>query len=382
MDAGERGLKLILAVDAIVPPLTGIGRYAWELARYYRTASAEDLDAVLYYFAGEWVSDPEQLLDGRPGRSAAALPKARFWLRASAAMRSWHHQRALRTHVFHSPNYFLPEYVEGGVITVHDLSVFKYPETHPIERIRHFERSFVSTLRRTAHIITDSEAIKREVSEYFGWPLGNITTVPLGVPREFRPYDPEDLVVALNQYRLSPGGYTLCVSTLEPRKRVDALLAAYSVLPADLRARYPLVLAGSSGWLSDELRGMIAKGEAEGWLRYLGFVPEPLLPLLYAGAHAFFFPSRYEGFGLPVLEALASGVPTLTSRSSSLPEVAGGAAWLVDPDDDATLRDGIEHVICDAAWRTAAVARGLQVASEASWTRCAQRTLDVCRRLA
>lgn len=379
MDVGECDLKLILAVDAIVPPLTGIGRYTWELASHYATPDS-GLDSIRYFFAGQWVHDPRNLLNGPPPNHV--FPRKGFWPRLSAGWRQWYERRAIREHVFHSPNYFLPEWVEGGVVTVHDLSVFKYPETHPVERIRHFERSFASTLARTTHIITDSEAIRHEVASHFGWPLEKITSVRLGVPPEFRQHGGEVLFEPLARYQLVPGAYTLCVSTLEPRKRIDALLAAYAELPLSLKSRFPLVLVGSEGWLSDALRQNVARGEQEGWLRYLGFVPDAALPYLYAGAHAFFFPSLYEGFGLPVLEALASGVPTLTSNCSSLPEVADGAAWLVEPGDHVALRDGIAKVICDDEWRATAVERGLAVASETTWTRCARRTLDICRRFA
>jgi glycosyltransferase involved in cell wall biosynthesis len=303
-------------------------------------------------------------------------------LRPPASALRWNLQRKVKGCLLHSPNYLLPGMVDTGVVTIHDLSVFKYPEMHPEVRIRQFERRFASTLKKASHLITDSEAIREEVAEYFGWEKDRITAVPLGVTREFRPYDKAELVAPLSRYGLAAGGYSLCVSTLEPRKRIDRLLDAYGDLPVASRIRYPLVLAGSKGWFNERLEAKIAVGEAQGWLRYLGFVPEADLPYLYAGAHAFFLPSLYEGFGLPVLEALASGVPTLTSSSSSLPEVAGGAAWLVAPDDHDALKEGVEKVMFDDEWRALAIDRGLQVAAEKTWHRCAQLTLDVCRRFA
>jgi glycosyltransferase involved in cell wall biosynthesis len=370
-------VKVVLAVDAIIPPLTGIGRYTWELANYY-SGLTDKLDDVRFYMAGRWIQDPAQLLEVPIKPSHSRVPK---FLRPSAKKFSrWNGQRATRKHLFHSPNYFLPKTVSSGIVTVHDLSVFKYPEMHPAARLQHFEQSFESTLNRSVHLITDSEAIRHEVSEYFGWSLDKITSVSLGVSPEFRPYNASELVRQLSQHDLIPGRYSLCVSTLEPRKRVDRLLQAYTELPTALRQRYPLVLAGSSGWLNDELRQQITRGEEEGWLRYVGFVSEEFLPLLYAGARAFFFPSLYEGFGLPVLEALAAGVPTLTSNCSSLPEVADGAAWLVEPDDNMSLLEGVEKVLSDDVWRALAIERGLAVASGASWQRCAERTLDVYQR--
>lgn len=373
-------MKLILAVDAIVPPLTGIGRYTWELARHYQLQG--DLDALRFFFAGRWVADPASLLQAPASGAKLPVHKRKPLWKAPAWWSQWQMRCSLRGHVFHSPNYFLPPAVECGLVTVHDLSVFKYPETHPMERLRHFERGFASTLERARHLITDSESTRREVAQYFSWPLDNITAISLGAPLEFHPRAPEALLPSLREQGLAPGGYALCVSTLEPRKRIDRLLKAYREIPAALRQHYPLVLAGSKGWLNDSLLTQIEQGQQEGWLRYLGFVPETFLPLLYAGARAFLFPSVYEGFGLPVLEALASGIPTLTSDCSSLPEVAGGAAWLVQPDDHATLCEGIAKVLCDEAWRAQAVERGLQVARQHSWARCATRTLEVCKRFA
>ncbi|WP_176050573.1 glycosyltransferase family 1 protein [Burkholderia sp. BCC1644] len=373
-------MRLALAVDAIAPPLTGIGRYAWELASHYQTMRNE-FDALRFFCSDRWVKDPARLLIS--AAHAASGRKSSFFLpRTARNWRRWWMGREMRGHVFHSPNYFLPEQVESGIVTVHDLSVFKYPETHPVERIRHFERSFTSTLRRATHLITDSEATRTEVIGYFGWPSERVTAIGLGVSDKFRLRDASEAGAALREHGLVHGGYSLCVSTLEPRKRIDRLLDAYRDIPMALRSCYPLVLAGSRGWLSDALQEQIVVGESEGWLKYLGFADEAFLPLLYSGARAFLFPSVYEGFGLPVLEAMASGVPTLTSNHSSLPEVANGAAWLVEPDDHDALRDGIGRVLCDNAWRISAVRRGLDVACGATWNQCAKRTLDVCRRSA
>ncbi|WP_186015925.1 glycosyltransferase family 4 protein [Burkholderia gladioli] len=374
-------MKLAFAVDAIAPPLTGIGRYAWELAWHFMHFD-EPLQSLRFFFADEPIEDPSWVIGGdaeKGRRRPRWLPRSITSTRRFRGLRMRHR---LRGHLFHSPNYFLPYPVDRGIVTIHDLSVFRFPETHPVERLKHFERSFDSTLRRASHLLTDSEAIRHEVAAYFGWPLDRITAVPLGVRPEFRPRGAEEISMPLAQYGLVPGGYALSVSTLEPRKRIDRLMAAYADLPSALREDYPLVLVGGAGWLSEALHGAIASAEQEGWLRYLGFVPEALLPVLYAGARAFFMPSKYEGFGLPVLEALASGVPTLTSNTSSLPEVAGGAAWLVEPDDHEALRAGIEHVLSESAWRDEASRLGLGVAGEATWLRCAQRTLEVYHRVA
>nr|WP_241014749.1 glycosyltransferase family 1 protein [Burkholderia sp. Ac-20379] len=371
---------MILSVDAIAHPLTGIGRYTWELARHYQTLAPGQAPRLLH---GErWIDDPAALL--RP-QEAGTPPKSVLQTllgkRRARRLQRWRLRRELRSGFFHGPNYFLPEIAERGVATVHDLSVFKFPETHPVERIRHFETAFGATLARARHLITDSEATRAEVAEFFGWPLDRITAIPLGVAPEYRPRDAAELAAPLAELGLAAGGYALCVSTLEPRKRVDRLIAAYGRLPEAVLRRWPLVLAGSRGWLDEVLLAQISRAENEGWLRYLGYVPEASLPMLYAGAHAFLFPSVYEGFGLPVLEALASGVPTLTSNSTSLPEVAGGAALLVSPDHEDELLAGIERILSDDAWRTAAKAQGREVAARRDWASCAVHTLALCQRL-
>jgi alpha-1,3-rhamnosyl/mannosyltransferase len=367
-------MRLVLAVDAIVAPITGIGRYASELARHHHT---DDFESLKYYFAGHWLSDPFSMLRDDGAKLLNKSRRSRYSIfRLTDRMKA---RATWASHICHSPNYFLPQDAEGGVVTVHDLSVFKYPETHPKERIEHFERSFNSTLRRACHIITDSHAIRTEVIEYFGWQPDKISTVHLGVSEQYRPRSAEEVSVALKTFGLEFNGYALCVSTLEPRKRVLDLLVAYESLPQNIRSRFPLVLTGSKGWLNDDIHLRIERGERQGWLRNIGFVDEKFLPLLYSGARMFAFPSSYEGFGLPLLEALASGIPTVTTNTSSLPEVADGAAALVEVGDHDALADAIQCALIDEQWRETKRTRGLEVAAAHSWRRCASETLAVCR---
>jgi alpha-1,3-rhamnosyl/mannosyltransferase len=171
------------------------------------------------------------------------------------------------------------------------------------------------------------------------------------------------------------------VATLEPRKKLDRLIAAYAELPEALRRQYPLVLTGAPGWLEGPIRNAIERGRAAGWLRFLGYVPEDELPLVYAGARALAMISVYEGFGLPVVEAMASGVPVLTSNRSCLPEVPGGAALLADPDDVPDVTGQLARLLTDEAWRAQAVAAGRRRAGELTWERCIQRTAEVYARL-
>lgn len=361
-------MKLILSVDALSPALSGIGRYTWELAN--RMAQIPHIQKVRYFRFGQWINDPSALLtESPPGRKCNF--KYPRWVN------DWYWQQTCRGQVFHGPNYFLPSYAENGVVTVHDLSVFKFPETHPIERVKHFESLFRQTLDIASHLITDTEVTRLEVMDFFGWPAERITSVHLGVSAGFMPRSANDLAPTLLRFGLKPGEYALCVSTIEPRKRIDALLEAYSQLPVSLRTTYPLVLVGDKGWRNEHLHELIDRGQHAGWLHYLGFVPEADLPLLYAGARLFTYPSIYEGFGLPVIEAMASGVPVITSDRSCLPEVAAGAAMLVNPDDTEALTAGLEEGLAHSEWREKALVCGLQVAARYDWAECVKQTTAV-----
>jgi alpha-1,3-rhamnosyl/mannosyltransferase len=183
-------------------------------------------------------------------------------------------------------------------------------------------------------------------------------------------------------FALTPGAYALCVSTLEPRKKIAELLRAWRELPDSLRRSVPLVLAGAQGWLNEGLHEEIRRGARSGWLKHLGFVPEAHLPALYAGASLFLYPSIYEGFGLPPVEAMASGVPALVAGTSCLPEICGDAAGIVDPDDTTAFNEAITAALSDDAWRSEAHRKGLERSASFSWDRCAADTAAVYRRFA
>lgn len=237
------------------------------------------------------------------------------------------------------------------------------------------------TLKRADMLITDSEYTRREIATYFSWPLEKIRAVPLASSEDFRPRESAELQKVLKDIGLIEGGYSLYVGTIEPRKNLEVLLDAYSMLPIAVRQRWPLILIGYRGWRSEQLHARIESAMQEGWARYLGFVAAEDLPLVYAGARLFVFPSLYEGFGLPVLEAMASGIPVVCSNSSTLPEVAGDAAAMCAPDDVDSLCHLISIGLEDEPWRAEARRKGLIRASAFSWQRCAEETAAVYQEL-
>lgn len=361
-------MRVTLWADALEPNLGGIGRYTWELCK----GLAQRADVEPRYFArNQLIADPGALVRGEP------LPRrGRRFRRA----RAWLENRMLRAGIVHGPNYFLPSFADTGVITVHDLSVFRYPETHPVERRRAFEQEFHRSLSRASQIITDTDTVRDELIGAFGVPAEQVTAVHLGVDGIFRPRTPGELLKELPRMGLQAGSYALCISTMEPRKRIAELLAAWADLPAPLRDRFPVVLAGGVGWLNEDLLALVAQGVHAGWLKHFGFVAEGDLPALYSGAALFIYPSIYEGFGLPPLEAMASGTAVIVARRSCLPEVCGDAAGYFDPDSHSDMVDRITQALTDAQWRETAAIRGIERAKQFTWGKCIDETVTVYRR--
>ncbi|MDD2844641.1 MAG: glycosyltransferase family 1 protein [Rhodoferax sp.] len=383
------GLDIILGADSISAPLTGIGRYAFALAR--GLPQHPGVARVRYFALGRWVDLPQLLqadaatteqAQARTLRSVLAGNRAAvqlFGLLMPPLERL--RLRSQGSAIYHSPSFFLPPFAGRTVTTVHDLSHHIYPQFHPATRVEYMQRMLPGSLRRASHVITVSESARQDLITHFGLPPERITAIHLGANPAFRPHSAPELVPALARYCLAPGGYTLFVGTIEPRKNIDRLLHAYEGLPPALRQRTPLVLAGGAGWHSEATHAHMARAAAAGWLHYLRYVPQADLAALYAGARCFAYPSLYEGFGLPVLEAMASGVPVVTANVSSLPEVAGNAALLIHPEDVDALRAALERALQDGPWRQQARAAGLARAATFSWQQCVQRTVAVYQQL-
>lgn len=391
-------MNLLVNTESLVPPLTGIGLYTRHLLAAYRTGLIE---GEIHCFAGSRLCSAEQAL-GRLEQSLHAGPALRRRERRMALLHRVASHTSLPYHlhqyrvrkafaratrllpertIYHEPNYILKPYAGPSVATVHDLSVFHYPEFHPKARVRHLERNLPRTLDRADHVITDSELVRDELLSRFGLRESRVTAIHLGVSEEFRPVEPQHAERVLGTYGLDVGGYTLCVSTFEPRKNVSALLDAYASLPGNLRRRFPLVLAGAKGWLSTEADRKLDRLAARGEVKRLGYVPGPDLPALYSGAAVFVFPSIYEGFGLPVLEAMACGAPVITSIGTSMAEIVDGCATLVNPRETEAMSAGIRQLLDDPGARESLATAGRARASGFTWSGCARRHVEVFRSL-
>ena len=262
------------------------------------------------------------------------------------------------------------------VVTVHDLSFLFYPHSFRSLR-RSYLRVFARmSVRRARRVIAVSESTKHDLVEIYGISPAKIDVVHNGVDASFQPL-PADQVAAFRQQRGLPDRFVLFVGTLEPRKNIVGLIEAYAKLPKE---RPPLVLVGGKGWFYDEIFGRVEALELTDEVHFAGFVPTEDLPLWYNAADLFVYPSVYEGFGLPPLEAMACGTAVITSTASSLPEVVGKAGQLVDPTDTDALATAMEQVLGNRDLQQEMQAAGLVQAGDFSWEKAARQTVDSYRR--
>jgi glycosyltransferase involved in cell wall biosynthesis len=305
------------------------------------------------------------------------IPWPRLWTHLRLAAELWQQPPDL----LFVPAHVLPLYCPvPAVVTVHDLGYIHYPEAH-----RSFDRRYLdwTTRRHTrvaCHIIADSLATRQDLVNIYGADPERITVVYLGRDERLAPVtDPELIRQVKAQYGIQ-GDYLLYIGTLHPRKNLTRLVEAFHLalqaLPASLRS-IQLVIAGQRGWLYDDIFGRVQALGLSDRVIFPGYVAGEAKPALLSGALAYLFPSLYEGFGLPVLEAMACGTPVLTSNISSLPEVAGEAALLVDPHRPEAIAEGLIRLITETDLRQQLVEQGFQQVQKFSWEQAAGQVLGI-----
>lgn len=282
--------------------------------------------------------------------------------------------------LLHATDHHIPR-IKGVpvVATVMDLIPLLHPEwiRQDLPRLKNW--LFVQTIKSADHVITISEHSKQDLVKHLGIEPERVSVTPLGVePCYFDRVPVEQINATLKAHALQPG-FFLFIGTLQPRKNLRGILEAFNRLPVDIRRKHKLVVVGRDGWgnedLLPELRALETRGEGY-WLNYL---PKHDVMALLQSAAALVFPSLYEGFGLPVVEAFAARCPVITSNTTSLPEVTGTAAWLVDPTDTAAIAAAMLDVLNNQSRREANIKSGEQRARSFTWEACAARTLEVYR---
>ena len=351
----------------------GIGRYCRELVQ--ALLELDSPHAYKLFAAAGGLRGRYWRPTARVGVSMRFIPLSDEWL-----ARIWHRARLPipveaatgPLEVFYSPDFVLPPTRRRTrkLLTVHDLSFLHYPEHFVPKLVRYLSDVVPRSVGEADRVLADSASTRDDLIALMGVPANRVEVLYSGVDPRFRPErEPGERRRILRRYRVGESPYILSVSTLQPRKNFVRLIQAFSALSTDVR----LVIAGGRGWLYEDIFAAAAKcGDR---VRILGYVDDSDLPALYRGAALFAFPSLYEGFGLPVLEAMACGVPVVCSNASSLPEVAGDAALLVDPLDTDGLANALHRGLGDRDLSVHLVEKGCVQAARFTWSRAARQLL-------
>ncbi len=285
--------------------------------------------------------------------------------------------------LFHATDFVLPPTLPNvpTVLTVHDLSFVRVPDSASVSLKKYLDVVVPRSVSRATHILADSQATSDDLVSLYSVDESKVTVLLSGVNERFMSEISSDvLMTTRNKYSLGDFAYIFTVGTVQPRKNYVRLIQSL----AQLRAKgldIHLVIAGGKGWLDNPIYSAIADTHMENFVHFIGFADDEDLPALYKNAVCLAFPSLYEGFGLPVLEAMACGVPVLTSNVSSLPEVAGDAAITVDPYDLDAITDGLERLILDTDLRATLIQKGLARAREFTWEKSARQLLGIYQNL-
>jgi alpha-1,3-rhamnosyl/mannosyltransferase len=374
--------RLAFNASALLYPLTGVGYYA----RNLMSAIGQNSDLLVKYFYNGFWSD--RILHNAPAGASRVREIVKRIVPRPYQVSRYVNQfffsrgvKAFSADLYHEPN-FLPFRFEGPtVITVHDLSYLRYPDTHPRLRVEIMESLLPRAIERANLVLVDSEFVRGEILSEFGTPPAKVVTTLLGVSSAYRPMGGEEIDATLRGFGLQYRKYLLAVGTLEPRKNLVQALRAYRRLAERSGVAYPLAIVGMKGWLVKDIEREMEPLIRNGQVRLLGYVSGEALPQVYAGSRMLIYPSLYEGFGLPPLEAMASGVPVITSNQASLPEVVGDAGVQVHPHDLDGLVEAMSVLIeDDAEWQRRS-ALGLERSRMFSWARCAAATVAAYRRV-
>lgn len=371
-------MRVALNATILQGPRTGIGQYLAELVGALQSQADLELDL----FTG-WRWQKELPAASLPGYSRLSgvikrcIPAAYRLRRQLGQLRF--SQGSGTADVYHDPHLWPFEFDGPRVMTLHDLIHIHHPETQPRDRLAEIERHVTRSIERVQHILVDSAFIAEETCRHYGVARSRITVAPLGYAGRFHPRPMERLEAPLARLGLLPGRYLLCIGTLEPRKNLQLALHAFQNLPAHVRKHYPLVVVGMPGWRTRQLDRSLEMALTGGQVRLLGYQSDETVAQLLAGARLLVFPSLYEGFGLPVLEAMASGTPVILTRTSALPEVAGAAGNFIGIEDHQACGELIQKLVEDNDFWHQRRKAGLERAQLFSWQRCAQITANVYR---
>lgn len=361
--------KILVDGISLLSKLTGIGRYTHEVSQHLKNHSDFEVSFFYGYHSKNFIKTTKNLTSSIK-ETVSRIPFLK---------------RIIRKLIFLSSKFFSPTYdlywqpsfippdglkAKKIVTTVHDFSFILYKDYHPKERTKYFEKFFFKNVVKSDMIITGSNYSKQEILQRLDFQEEKIRVIHHGLAHEvFKVYEDVNLDFDL------PKKFILSVGSIEPRKNLLGLLNAYNALDDSMKAEYKLVLVGFKGWNNDEVMKIINKNKEN--IHYLGFIDDIELAKVYNLASCFVFPSFYEGFGLPPLEAMACGTPVIVSNTTSIPEVCSDAASYFDPHDTEDIKKKIVLVLNDTNLQKEMIAKGINRASKFSWKKSADEHIKV-----
>lgn len=357
-------MRICIDIQSIIKNPTGVGRYTKELVKGLSLLNIQD-DITLFYFnfLGKYNGFPVF-----PNKTVKCVPGRvynRLWRWFKFPPVNW---LIGDYDIYHFPNFILPPMSKGkSIVTVHDLAFIRYPEYIEPKNLKYLQTQLPRSLKAAHKIIAVSQFTKQELIDIFNLPEEKIAVVYEGVGESFKRIDKTE--------KKMPYKYVLCTSTLEPRKNIEGLIRAFHV--SGLKD-YKLVITGGKGWLYEGIFKLIKELGLEKDIVFLGYVKDVDLPIIYSGASLFVFPSFYEGFGLPLLEAMACGVPVVSSRVN---EILGDNAYFIDPKEPSDIANGITEVLNNMDLQQELIRKGLDHVKKFTWQRCAEETLKVYKSL-
>ena len=362
--------KILIDSISLLSSLTGIGRYTYEISRHLE----QDKNIAIEYFYGYY---SKKLLEPSSGTEIKNLK--------SIIVKNQFVKKLVRKFLFTSSKIFAPSYdvywqpnfipndgikAKKIVTSVHDFSFILYRDFHPKERIEYIEKYFFKNIVRSDMIITGSEYSKQEILQRLDFKEDKVKVIHHGINHDlFKIYKDPKVEFEI------PSKFILSVGSIEPRKNLLGLLKAYNILNESLKKEYKLVLVGFKGWENKEIMNIVNNNKEN--IHYLGFINDEELAKVYNLASLFVFPSFYEGFGLPPLEAMACGTPVVSSNLTSMPEVCIDAAVYCDPHDIDDVKNKIELVLRDENLQNSMIQKGIKRAKQFTWKKSADEHMKV-----
>ena len=374
-------MKLLIDATPLLKDLSGVGYVTYQYAKELKKLQND----TYFYYAWFYSSKLRQRPLGGYEKAVSFVKRfvpRPYQLTHAAKTAIFNYTLAkLKPDAFIQPNYISFEsfYDVPTYTFIHDLSHIRYKEFHPKERVEYFEKRLQKSIQNSKKIITISNFTKNELIELNLANEDMIEVIPNGVDDKFGPVSKEEFEPTGRKFRVNYKRFFLYVGTLEPRKNLKNLLLAYLDYLKETKEPLPLILAGGIGWRSEHFDDVLQKALQSGYVKLAGYVAEEELIHLYGGALAFLFPSFYEGFGLPPLEAMACKTAVISSNTSSIPEVTGDAAILIDPHSPKQIKDAMINIQSDSALASALAQKGLDRSRQFSWEKSAKRLYEIVK---